>query len=146
LLLHRSADSTGLTNFTNFLGASGTDEQVAVLLAASGEYFTNRGGGTNDGFLTALYQDALNRAVDPTGLAAWEQALANGTTRQQVATAIFGSGEYDTDLVQNYYQTYLGRSADSAGLNGFVTALQNGARNESVILDIMTSQEYYVRA
>jgi PKD repeat protein len=146
LLLHRPADPTGLTGFTTFLAQGGTEQQIAALLAGSNEYFTVRGGGTNDGFLTALYQDALGRAVDTAGRAAWDQALASGTTRQQVAAAIFASGEYDTDLVQNYYQTYLGRAADTAGLNSFVGSLQNGATDESVILAIVTSNEYFARA
>jgi PKD repeat protein len=146
LLLHRPADPAGLNGFSTFLEQGGTDQQLAALLAGSGEYFTVRGGGTNDGFLTALYQDTLGRAVDAAGRAAWDQALATGTTRQQVAAAIFASGEYDTNLVQNYYQTYLGRAADTAGLNSFVGSLESGATDESVILAIATSNEYFARA
>jgi PKD repeat protein len=144
-LLRRAADSTGLTAFTNILAQGGTDEQVAAILAGSSEYYNNRGGGTNDGFLDALYQDALARSPDAAGRASWDQAMANGTTRQQVAAAIFGSQEYDQDLVQKFYQTYLHRAADSTGLNGFVNQLQSGSRDEAVILAIVTSGEYFIR-
>ena len=143
-LLHRTADPTGLSAFTSMLAQGGTDEQVAAMLAGSPEYYNNRGGGTNDGFLNALYQDALGRSPDATGRSIWDQAMANGTTPQQVAAAIFGSQEYQQDLVQKFYQTYLHRAADTAGLNGFVNQLQNGSRDEAVILAIITSGEYFV--
>jgi PKD repeat protein len=145
-LLHRSADPAGLSALTTLFAQGGTDEQVAATLAGSGEYFTNRGGGTNDGFLTALYQDALGRAVDAAGRAAWDQALAAGTTPPQVASAIFASTEYDQDLVQKFYTKYLGRSADPTGLTNFVNGLQTGMHDEDVILSIVTSGEYFVRA
>src|SRR5207237_4389453 len=76
--LHRSVDAGGLATFTAFLAKGGTDEQVAASLAGSAEYFQNRGAGTNNGFLTALYQDVLNRAIDPSGQAAFTQFLPSG--------------------------------------------------------------------
>ena len=109
--LHRSVDPTGLASFTAFLAGGGTDEQVSALLAGSQEYFQVRGGSTNNGFLTALYQDGLNRAIDPSGQAAFTQLLANGMTRTQVATILFGSTEYLSDLVQSFYQRFLHRAA-----------------------------------
>ena len=90
-LLKRAADPAGLANFVAFLMAGGTVEQVAVALTGSAEYFQTRGGGTNNGFLNALYLDALNRAIDPGGLTTYTQALANGTTTAQVAAAIYSS-------------------------------------------------------
>src|SRR5438552_3937203 len=57
------------------------------------------GGGTNSGFLTALYEDALNRSPDSGGLAAFSQALNQGTSPRLVAAAIFSSTEHLQDLV-----------------------------------------------
>ncbi len=65
--LQRLADQGGLSPFTIILDQGGTDEQIAAIVAGSGEYFQNRGKGTNDGFLDAFYQDALNRPVDAAG-------------------------------------------------------------------------------
>src|SRR5207245_1722122 len=118
-LLHRSADSGGLTSFVSFLSGGGTVEQVQAMIAGSGEYFANRGGGTNGGFVDALYRDALNRAADAGGRAAFLAALANGMSRQAVADAIFHSDEYRQDLIQSYYQRFLHRPADSGGLSGW---------------------------
>jgi uncharacterized protein (TIGR03118 family) len=144
-LLHRPADASGLSTFTNFLAGGGTVEQVEAVITGSTEYLQSRGGGTTDGFLTALYQDALNRAVDTSGRSSFDQALANGLSRAQVATIIFSSTEYQQDLVQSYYQRFLRRAADSGGLAGFTAALQQGARDQQIIAIIVGSDEYTAR-
>jgi glucose/arabinose dehydrogenase len=66
-LLHRAADPAGLQSAVTFLQSGGTDEQLAAALAGSAEYFQVRGGGSNDSFLIALYQDALTRQPDAAG-------------------------------------------------------------------------------
>ena len=142
-LLHRSADSGGLAGFVNFLSSGGTVEQVQVMIASSGEYFANRSGGTNAGFVDALYQDALGRAADPGGRASFLAALANGASRQAVADAIFHSDEYRQDLIKSDYQRFLHRAADSGGLNGWLTALRNGMRDEDVAARIVGGDEYF---
>src|SRR5437660_3539314 len=78
LLLHRPADPNGLSSFTAFLAAGGSPEQGGALLAGSPEYFQTRGGGTNDGFLTAIYSDLLHRSVDPGARTTLDQLLAMG--------------------------------------------------------------------
>lgn len=160
--LQRPADPNGLANYAAFLGAGGTIEQVAAGLAGSDEYFQVRGGGTNTGFLTALYQDVLSRPIDASGLATYSQFLANGGSRMQVAAILLGSLEYDQRLVSGYYQTFLRRPADSDGLNGFVNQLQaaplvvqpivvsdptiivnQALPDEAVVAKFIGSQEYF---
>ena len=85
-LLGRQADAAGLTSNVNFLVAGGTIEQMQANLLGSPEYFTSQGGGTNQGFLTALYQDLLNRSVDAAAQALYGGALNAGVSRTQVAT------------------------------------------------------------
>jgi uncharacterized delta-60 repeat protein len=143
--LHRPADPFGLNAFTTLLATVATVEQVASALAGSPEYFKNQGGGTNDGFLAALYRDALNRPIDPTGQAAFSQALNAGISRGDVAAAIFGSTEYQQDLVQGWYQRFLRRAADPTGLSFFTNALHQGTRDEEVIAAIVGSPEYFSR-
>ncbi len=143
--LKRAADPTGLTAFTSMLASGGTNEQVDALIAGSQEYFQNRGGSTNNGFLTALYQDALGRPIDPSGMAFFSAQLASGTTRTQVATEIFGSGEFRQDLVEGFYQTFLHRQADPGGLAFFVNALGNGTTDEQATALIVGSAEYFAR-
>src|SRR5262249_45361946 len=144
-LLHRAPDPGGLNTFVTFLSSGRTIEQVKSSIAGSPEYFQTRGGGNNNGFLTALYQDALNRAIDSGGQTTFTNALNNGASRTDVATTIFGSTEYRQNLVQGYYMHFLRRPADTAGLNGFVNALGAGARDEDVIAAIVGSPEYFGR-
>jgi uncharacterized protein (TIGR03118 family) len=141
--LHRSAEPAGQTFWVNFLQQGHTVEQMEAGLVGSVEYFQNRGGGTNNGFLNALYQDALNRAIDPTGMATFSQALAGGTTPGQVAAIIFGSPESLQDVVQGFYGSLLHRVADNFGLNAFVNSLQQGATDQQVIAAIVGSDEFF---
>jgi hypothetical protein len=112
------------------------------MIAGSPEFFQHQGGGTNAGFLSALYQDALHRAVDPAGAAAFGADLAMGVTPGQVAAAVFASREFLQDTVGGFYQSFLHRSADPAGLNAFVSALEHGATDQQVIAAIVGSDEF----
>ncbi len=141
--LQRAADASGLGTFTSMLASGATIEQVQSLIVGSAEYFQTRGGGTNDGFLSALYQDTLHRGVDSSGQAFFSQQLANGVSRNQVAAAIFGSGEYQRDLVDSYYQTFLQRNADSGGEAAWVALLQQGMTDQQLIAGFLGSDEFF---
>jgi hypothetical protein len=145
ILLGRSADASGLSFFVNYLGQGGTLAQVRATLLGSPEYFQNRGGGTNTGFLTALYTDVLGRPADAGGLAYYNQILAAGVARTSVALSILLSSEGLQRLVQGFYQQYLGRAADSGGLAHWVSTLQAGIREEQVVAVIVGSDEYFQR-
>jgi glucose/arabinose dehydrogenase len=143
--LHRAADAGGLANAVAFLQAGGTVEQVAAALAGSPEYYQNRGGGTNDGFLNALYQDVLRRSPDPAGRALFDQQLANHVSTAAIATDLLVSAEYDADTVEDDYGLFLHRAADATGLSTFTNMLQQGTRDEIVSAFILASDEYYAR-
>jgi hypothetical protein len=141
--LHRGPDSAGLANDIAMLQNGTTVEQLAATIMGSDEFFELQGGSTNNGFLAAVYQDALNRPIDAAGQASWLDALANHATREEVAFAIVNSLEYRQDLVQSYYTQFLNRQADTAGLNDWVQQLTQGARDEYVIAQILGSTEYF---
>jgi hypothetical protein len=140
--LQRAADSAGLSYFTSELLSGVTLEQVQAQIAGSAEFF-QRAGGTTSGFLDALYQHGLGRAVDSGGQGAWSASLANGVTREQVAAAIFGSDEYRQAVVQAAYQHYLHRAADEAGLGFFSAALQKGTPNDAMIASLAGCDEFW---
>lgn len=54
-LLHRPADSTALATFQPFLAGTGTVEQMQATVLGSAEYFLNRAGSTNTGYVQAMY-------------------------------------------------------------------------------------------
>jgi hypothetical protein len=143
--LHRHADPAGLAVFANFLAHGGTLEQVAADLVGSGEYYQTRAGGTNAGFLEALYRDALGRNIDPSGQSLFGRELSSGANRRDIASAVFASGEYRQDLVQGYYHSILGRSAGHGGLALFTDALAGSTRDEAVMADIFASEEFFAK-
>jgi hypothetical protein len=141
--LHRSADSGGLQNWVNMLASGGTVEQAAEGIVSSPEYFQLHGG-ANDAFLTALYSDALGRGGSPAEQAGFLQALDSGSaTRAQIATVIFSSAEYRSDLVQSFYQKDLGRAADASGLAFWPLTLRSGTTDEAVQASILGSGEAF---
>jgi hypothetical protein len=144
-LLHRAADPGGLANWESFLNHGGTVAQLEALILGSAEYFSIRGNSSNNGFLTAVYADVLNRAVDPAGRQTWSNQLSKGVPRTNVAMAILTSQESDTDIVTAMYSKYLRRSPDSGGLNTFVHLLENGATIEQILVDIVGSDEYFAK-
>jgi hypothetical protein len=144
-LLGRPADSSGLTNWVNFLGQGGTAKQLAAIFIGSAEYFSNRGAGTTNGFLQVVYSDVLRRPIDPGGAQTWSQALTNGISRTAVATAILASQESDQVDVEDLYGLVLHRSADPSGLSTYTNALQQGMTNELLLAILASSDEYYSR-
>jgi hypothetical protein len=145
-LLGRQPDPAGLTSNVAFLQHGGTIRDLKSVFFGSAEYFQVRGNGTNDGWLTAVYQDVLGRAVDPGGGAGWTMELAQGVSRQAVATSIQLSPEATNRLVEGFYLQYLGRPADPSGLQSFASELSAGSSEESVISGMVTSDEFYKRS
>jgi Domain of unknown function (DUF4214) len=140
-LLHRAADQLSLNVWINALHSGTTVEQLQANLAGSSEYFTNRGGGTNDGFLTALYPDFLGRPISPSERSADDTALSGGESRTALAGSIAGSQEFDQHLVAGWYPEFLHRPADPGSVF-YVNELQANVRNEQVIAQIVGSAEY----
>src|SRR5439155_9353628 len=136
--LGRQADGGGLNAFVSALGSGATIEQVKAAILASPEYY-QKAGGTDDGFVRALYQSVLRRAPDAAGESAWLANLANGVSRQTVASLILTSREADQDLVGALYSAYLNRTADPAGLSAWAAMLQNGMKDQDLLADILAS-------
>jgi hypothetical protein len=115
-LLGRQADPGALTAFAGFLSSGGSLAQLDALIAGSPEYFQTRGKGTTQGFLDALYHDALARAPDAAGLASFTTALASGYSDQAVANFIFGSSEFQSDWISGLYGHFADRAPTAAEL------------------------------
>ncbi len=140
--LGRAADEGGFTTFLTLFGQGGSDETVQAAILGSTE-FANRTGGSDSGFVSALYQDLLNRTVDAAGLATFSGQLATGMSRSAVAGELLTSTEYRRDLINAYYEAYLGRPADSSGIATFVGQFAQGASNDAVQADLLSSEEFY---
>lgn len=120
--LGRDADAGGLAGYVQFLAAGGTVNQIAASILGSAEFF-DKAGGTNEGFVNALYLAVLGRPVDTAG-AANLGPLSFGVTREQIAFNILSSTEAAQEAVEDAYELYLGRPAD-AGAPGWVALYQS---------------------
>jgi hypothetical protein len=139
--LGRAADATGLSFWVGALKAGATDEQVKAGILSSDEFF-QKSGGSDAGFLSALYQDVLGRAGDASGQAFFNLELAQGKSRTTVAGQVVGSTEGLQDLVSGYYQQFLGRAGDAGGVNAWASAIQTGLTDEQVAAQFLASDEY----
>lgn len=140
-LLGRPANPTDLSFFTPLL-ASNSDEFVQAQIAGSAEFFL-KSGGSDAGFVTALFKDFLNRTPSSSELALFVGELST-MTREQVASQILGLLDYDKDLVSGYYLQFLRRPVDSTNLTFFANALNGGTlTDEQVIASLIGTDEYF---
>jgi hypothetical protein len=146
-ILKRAPDPASVSYFVNILNNGGSIEQVESLIYGSAEFFTVEGGGTDLGFLQALYPDVLNRPLDTTGPTSgasyWEAVLAEIPSTQDVAFNVVTSTEADADLVTAAFQTYLRRPVDNASLLYWNAMLQGGMTELQFYAQLLGSSEYY---
>jgi hypothetical protein len=141
-ILHRLPDPDGLNAFVTFLAQGGTLTQAEAIMMGSPEYVASLGGGTDAGFLTAVYADALNRPADASGTVSFGQQLSTGVSHTAVASAILTSPEARQDEVQAMYSRFLHRAPDPAGFNASCNALQTGMSDVMIEAVMIGSAEY----
>ncbi len=94
-------------------------------------------------YIDGVYQSLLGRAPTTTDVSYWTGQLAQGTSRQALATSIWDSPEHRTLELDQFYQTFLNRAPDSAGqaywLNAFT---QPWGTEKNVIATFVTSPEF----
>jgi hypothetical protein len=142
-LLGRSPDAIGLGLSVHFLEVGGSLIRLRAVIAGSPEFYQNRGGNTNQGFVNALYQFVLGRPSDPNGLAAATAALDNKFDRVKLAEQFLKSPENQQDTVASLYSTYLKRQPDSTGQAAFLAELQKGTPEEVLVMFMTGSDEYF---
>jgi hypothetical protein len=107
-------------------------------------YFV-QGGGTNLGYVTALYRELLLRDPDPAGLQGWTSSLDRGNPRSTVSEGIWYSPEKFEVRVNEAFMFFLGRPASAAEQKNWSRFAQiNGV--SKLRAAIMSSDEYWIRA
>jgi hypothetical protein len=137
--------------FVAQLKAGATEEQVEAILLGSTE-FDQEAGGTDAGFVAALYQDVLGRAPSGTESSTWVgaiQALEAGESstaaRTQVALDILTSPEHAADEVQGWFEQFLGRPAAPQDVATYTNLLQN-TDDQTVVSSILGSDEFFQKS
>jgi Domain of unknown function (DUF4214) len=143
-LLNRPADQTGLTYWFDQTQYGMSLNQVEAGIIGSQEFF-NDAGGTNTGFINAMYQSVLGQPADATAQSFWGNLLNEGNSRIQVAGQLLvGTG--DSQLkVTDFYQELLARAPDTTGLQYWAAQLESGTPQLQVLAGILGSDEYFTR-
>ena len=103
---------------------------------------------TNADFVEALYQQVLGRAADADGKAFWLNALANGTSRDELKANFLAAAKannedltaFDTSnqqFLSDVYSALLNRSVDNSGLEHWMNLLNNGTSRAEVVANII---------
>ena len=143
-ILKRAGETDGVTYWVGQIqNGQTTDEQLAALFLSSDEFYANAGGGTDSGWVDALYQSVLGRSPDATGKDAWVNALQSGWSRTQVAYAFTSSTEQLTQKVIGYYNALLHRTPNQSDVAYWVNAMQNGVHDENLMAAFIGSDEYF---
>ncbi len=141
-LLHRGAEPSAVSFFSKQLSAGQGERHAEGLIISSPEYFQLHGGNGN-AFLDAMYQDLLNRGIDPGAESFWSsKTLTSSSARDQIAAAVFSSDEFLTNLIEHDMQQFLGRPVDAEALKAFLKALQNGETENQLRATILSSPEF----
>lgn len=139
--LGRTPSSGEVTTWANLMASGVREDQVEAAFLASAEYQQHHGG-TDDGFVSGLYQDVLHRGADDAGKAAWLALLHSGMTHDQVAAGIVSSHEAHSRVTDALYSQMLHRGADDAGRHWAEDALDHGTRSFQLQEAMADSTEY----
>jgi hypothetical protein len=144
--LGRAPDTGGLAYWSAYLYDGGTIEGMSQALVNSPEYWQKRGAGTVGGFLSALFHDALGRAIEPAAASYFASRMSNGWSAADVAAAVFTSDEYHRLRVNALFEQFVRRPADPGALAYFAGELDDGDRDEVIISQLLASDEYFSRS
>jgi hypothetical protein len=142
--LHRTTDAGGLAGSIAALAAGATDEQMIADLVGSTEYFQLHSG-NNTSFLQSVFTDILGRAIDTGAQTFFQNQLASGISRTNLAMELLSSTEYRNNMVGGFYTNLLGRTASGSETAGWVAAMAAGETDEQVITEFLKTNEYFLR-
>jgi hypothetical protein len=153
-LLQRAPDVPGLVAWTASIDDSHVPlSDVANSFATSPEFMQTYGTLSDDSFVRKLYLNALGRPADAAGEQAWDNALASGTSRGQVAQGFAESPENrgntasiagDKNDAEAYrlYKAALARTPDQAGQLAWSSVLASGTTPSQVAQGFIDSAEF----
>lgn len=144
-VLKRAPDAGGRISWLNGM-RSGTlqpDDAHRIFLSTD-EFYQTVGGGTDAGYISALYSDIIGRAPTSGEVGYWIPIL-NRLGRQGTVNSIWFAAETINRQASGLFTTFLGRSATSGDVAGWATIIRNDGLTAARNL-IMSSDEYLSRA
>ena len=136
-------DDSELQHFKDEMANGARDEDLIAEIMGSDEYFNNRAGGTDDGFVDAVYTDLLNHRVDRSSRDQLVQGIQNGLTRLQVARQVMDGLDYRDALVTSDDKQLLIRTPTSSELGNGVQFLIGNGKNVDLQAQIAGTNDYF---
>ncbi len=140
--LGRQADEGGIQYWLNAMAHGVSEPQVLAGIVGSGEFFATQGGGTNAGYVNALYAKVLNRTAGASEVNYYVSRLNAGTGRADIAAGFINSTEYRTILIQEWYDHYLTiNPVDNNKMSVALSKFGPSGSWQNVQIYILTSRE-----
>ncbi|MFC7400177.1 DUF4214 domain-containing protein [Chelatococcus sp. GCM10030263] len=111
----RVPDSGGLNYWVGVFAAGTTLQEISSNFASSDEFLSQYAGLTNSEIVGRMYQNVLQRAGDPEGVAFWTNFLNNGGTLAQLVLEFSQSPEFIGNS-DPYVDAFLLAAADGEGI------------------------------
>ena len=161
-ILARDPDPVGFEDQVHAVQAGLSLTGLADAMLNSPEYTARFGADRSESaaaYVTRLYQTALKRTPDASGLQNYEQELGQGVSRAAVATEIGLSGEHQTDLgskladglfvpdqtdaeIARLYHGFFDRAPDRFGIASWEQAAAAGTSIDAIGQSFFGSSEY----
>lgn len=141
-LFGRHPNRDEMQYFAGELIEGSTVEHMLAEMLSLDEFYFGRGGGTNDGFVDAVFlvgTGALPSADDHATFV----ALANKVSRETVARTILNTEDTYTYLVKTAHKKFCREPIDKDELGLYVSMLMSDMRLETVLSKMMASDEYF---
>jgi Ca2+-binding RTX toxin-like protein len=131
----RDPDAQGFEAWAARMGAGTMDiKGVANFFANSAEFVNTFSAGTNEDFVTALYQNALGRNPDAGGLASWVDKLDSGTSRADVLIGFSESREFTNSSTTSVMDWVMDQGPnDVLAGNGGSNTLSGGTLSDTFV-------------
>jgi len=137
--LGRSATTAELTQALSSRNRSLTTVDINIL--SSQEFYQTQGGGTINGFLTALAQDWFGKDFPPAVKARLTRQLKQGVSRRQVVENVITSPSGVRAELDTIFETILERPADRKAIARFSTLTKQGQVGR-IAVDLFGSSEF----
>jgi Hint domain/Domain of unknown function (DUF4214) len=144
----RVPNASEIDQYTGQLIAGATEETVQAGLLGSVEFYQDAGG-TDAGFVAALFRDVLDRSPAAAETNSWvgqievlEAQESDVDARTQVALDILTSHEHVADDLKGWFETFLHRppAPIDTATYGY---LQQTAGDQTVVASILGSNEFF---
>lgn len=143
-----AAPGAGYPSDVTLLPNASTNEDVLAKILATSTVYASQGG-TDAGFVTALFQRLAARTPDPTALAAWTGLLQQGWTRFQVVEAFERTPGALVTTVARWFQEIVGSSEplglleQEPGVIALGNLLGTGQTDNAVLAMLLASDGYW---